>query len=77
MNDTLKEKINKIVENHNGSNLELMEKLKDIAREHNTTLLHVIGYVEECLAIEGKGGLSFKSNKDISEDYVERRLKGE
>lgn len=77
MHSVLEIKIKEIVNNHNGSNLELMEKLKDIAREYNTTLLHVIGYVESYLAIEGKGGLSFSSNKDISEDYIERRFKGE
>lgn len=77
MHSDLEIKLKEIVENHRGSNIELLEKLNDVAIEYNTTLLHVIGWVENNLAIDGKGGLTFKGNKDISPEYVERRFKGE
>lgn len=77
MHSDLEIKLKEVVEKHRGSNIELLEKLNDIAREYNTTLLHVIGWVESNLAIDGKGGLTFKGNKSISEEYTERRFKGE
>ena len=77
MQEVLKSKIEEIVKNHKGSNLELLEKLKDIAVEHNTTLLHVVAYVEDYLAIEGEGGITFRGNKDVYPEYIKRRFQGE
>ena len=51
--------------------------IKDLAIRFNVSYEQMSLYVEQLMKEETNGGMTFQGNKDISSNYVEKRMKGE
>lgn len=69
--------IKEIISNYKATGLPITMAIADIAREFQLSYSQAEYEVERLLSSPTNGGMTFQGNKDISSNYVEKRMKGE
>lgn len=75
--EEFEKELKEIIEIYKKNHEPISIAVKDIACRYNVSIHHVYNYIDMYLKESDDSHMSFKGNKDISEDYVERRFKGE
>ena len=69
--------IKDIIVNYKAKGLPITMAIADIAREFNLSYSQAEYEVERLLSSPTDGGMKFKGNRSISDEYIEKRFKGE
>ena len=69
--------IKDIISNYQATGLPISMAIADISREFNLSYSQAEYEVEKLLSSPTNGGMTFKGNKTLSDQYIERRWKGE
>lgn len=75
--EEFEKELKEIIANYKKNHEPISLAVKDVADRYNVSVHHVYNYIDMYLREADDSHMSFKGNKDISEDYVERRFQGE